>query len=80
MGGGITVQVIKFIIIAVFLMSCWQWLLERFNKKTRLIDVNLMERLSGTSLDFLITGAVASGDSIESNTAINRIFPSFLTV
>lgn len=34
--------------------------LERFNRDHKLVDARLMERLSGTSLDFLITAAVAS--------------------
>lgn len=44
--GGITIQVVS----------------SRFDSTRHLIDANLMERLSGTCLDFLITAAVASLD------------------
>jgi ESS family glutamate:Na+ symporter len=36
--------------------------LEKFNRQTRLVDASTMERISGTSLDFLIVAAIASVD------------------
>lgn len=44
MGGGIGIQLI----------------LQRVNKDNRILDARIMERISGTSLDFLVTAAVAS--------------------
>eukprot|EP00462_Mataza_sp_D1_P017742 CAMPEP_0175149670 /NCGR_PEP_ID=MMETSP0087-20121206/17382_1 /TAXON_ID=136419 /ORGANISM="Unknown Unknown, Strain D1" /LENGTH=397 /DNA_ID=CAMNT_0016435407 /DNA_START=461 /DNA_END=1651 /DNA_ORIENTATION=+ len=44
MGGGILIQ----------------WSSEKWMTRTKLIDASIMERLSGTALDFLVTGAIAS--------------------
>ena len=46
--------------------------LEKFNKKNKLIDANTMERISGTSLDFLIVAAIAS---VDMNGVANNIIP-----
>ena len=37
-----------------------QWCYERLARQTALIDRNITDRISGVSLDFLVTGATAT--------------------
>lgn len=48
--------------LAMLAGLCMQLVLQRFDTNKRLVDHNTMSRISGTSLDFLIVGAIASVD------------------
>ena len=52
-----------------------QLLLQRFDTRLKLVDRNTMERIAGTSLDFLIVGAIAmvnAGKVAESFSAVSN--------
>ena len=48
--------------LAMLAGLCMQLALQRFDTSKKLVDHNTMSRISGTSLDFLIVGAIASVD------------------
>jgi hypothetical protein len=48
--------------LAMLAGLCMQIALQRYDTQLKLVDHNTMARISGTSLDFLIVGAIASVD------------------